>query len=294
MRVYRIACFLILILLQGSLAFAMDWKSIHEKADTIDEATALNIVAQDSKKPEALYLLGLVYLNQYKTLAAQKVFESILKSDSQSLEAKWGMAEIDRRMRKTQESKTLLEEILKQAPDFAPAQVSLAYIEYIQFNFKQTVQLAAQVLQAGRDKVDLSNLVRAYGLYAGAKGMIAYYGGPLSKVINGTFVLSTLRKAEKLDPQAPGVLFGLGSYYLLAPPFLGRDLNAAEKYLKAGIARDPKFPDIYVRLAQVYQLQGNEKTYLTYLNKALEIDPQNELALDIKTGTCKFICVSQH
>ena len=32
------------------------------------------------------------------------------------------------------------------------------------------------------------------------------------------------------------------------------------------------------------------KNYETYLGKAISIDPRNELALDIKTEKCNFIC----
>jgi len=184
-----------------------------------------------------------------------------------------------------------LEDIINKHPDFAPAKISLAYISFIQRDFNRAVRLADDVIHQGQETVDLSNYVRAYGLHAGAKGMIAYYGGPLSKVVNGTFVHSTLRHAQKLDPQSPAVLFGLGSYYLLTPPFLGRDLEMAEEYLMRAIERDPRFPDVYVRLAQVYQLKGEQEKYNEFLAQALALDPQNELALDIKNRTCKFVCV---
>ena len=123
--------------------------------------------------------------------------------------------------------------------------------------------------------------------------MIAHYGGPLSKVINGTGVLPALRKAEALQPDNAGVLFGIGSYYLLAPGFAGGDRNAALDHLEKAVKADPLMADTYVRLAQAYKLKGNSEKYNVCLQKALEIDPQNELALDIKNKTCKFICVNR-
>jgi len=85
----------------------------------------------------------------------------------------------------------------------------------------------------------------------------------------------------------------LGSYYLLAPKAVGQNTKLAEAYLSESISRDPLFADAYVRLAQVYAIKGEVQKRNQYLNKALEIDPQNELALDTKSGRCKFICASE-
>ena len=143
----------------------------------------------------------------------------------------------------------------------------------------------------GQDKVDETNFVRAHCLYAGAKGMIAHYGGPLSKALNGAAVMRHIKIAGKIQPESAAVYFGLGSYYLLIPAIFGRDLDKAQGYLTQAITIEPKMADVYVRLAQVYRMRGSEKEFQMYLDKALEIDPGNELALDIKTQTCKFICV---
>ncbi|MDD5595555.1 MAG: TRAP transporter TatT component family protein, partial [Candidatus Omnitrophica bacterium] len=88
----------------------------------------------------------------------------------------------------------------------------------------------------------------------------------------------------------PAVFFGFGSFYLLAPNFAGGDKNRAGDYLKKAIKLDPLFADAYVRLAQFYKIKGDEKKYEDCLNQALKIDPQNDLALDVKNGKCKFIC----
>jgi tetratricopeptide (TPR) repeat protein len=218
---------------------------------------------------------------------------AVLRAKPGSVEGKWGIAEVYRRLRKTDESKRLLNEVIEADNTFSPAKISLAFIKYLEMDFTASARLAYQVIQRGRKNVDLSNYVRAYGLYAGAKGMIAHYGGPLSKVINGTFVLSHLKKAEKLNPQAPSALYGLGSFYLLVPKFLGRDLDKAEDYLQRAIKIDPNFADVYVRLAQVYRIRGDRTKFDELLNRALVFDSQNELALDIKNEVCNFICVKE-
>ncbi|MFA5119371.1 MAG: hypothetical protein WC695_11100 [Candidatus Omnitrophota bacterium] len=281
----------VLTLIPFCLAGGFDWKKLHEKADTMHSSQDA-LIRPQGETPERFYLLGLVYLNEYKHEKAYDAFSRAVNLDNKTIELKWGVAEVLRRRHKEAESRTLLEEIIKAAPDFAPARISLAYIEYIQGEYNKSVNLARRVIESGQAQVDKSNYVRAYLLFAGGKGMIAHYGGPISKVINGTAVLPYLKKAQALTPDAAGVLFGLGSFYLLAPSLVGGDRAKALEYLEKAVAADPYFADAYVRLAQVYGFKGDSGKYELYMKRALEIDPGNALALDAKSKKCKFICVS--
>jgi len=209
------------------------------------------------------------------------------------MEVKWGEAEALRREHKLKQAEELLKEVIKAKPDFSSAYISLAYIKYIQTDFEESVKLAAKVIQQGRDIVGLSNYVQALVSYAAAKGTIAHFGGLLSKISNGNAAKRSIKEAEMLQPQAPVVMYGLGNYYLLAPGIAGGDMEKAGEYLNKAIEADPLFVDAYVRLAQFYQLKGDNEKFKMYLEKALAIDPENELALDIKNGTCKFICVGK-
>jgi tetratricopeptide (TPR) repeat protein len=146
------------------------------------------------------------------------------------------------------------------------------------------------VITAGQERVDLSNYVRAILIYAGSKGMIAHAGGVISKLVNGTAIYPNLKKAEKLKPKDPGVLFGLGSFYLLAPVMAGGNLSRALDYLERCLDADPGFADAFVRLAQLYKAKGDLNKYALYMDKAFALDPENELALDIQSGKCDFIC----
>ncbi|MBI3990945.1 MAG: hypothetical protein HY350_02235 [Candidatus Omnitrophica bacterium] len=282
-----------LSLLCFKLCFGMDWVRLHEEADKKSLLDALSAIQRNPESKEDLYALGLVYLNLHKDKDAGEVFKELLAIDPDLTEAKWGNAEVLRRQHRLEESEKSLEEIIRYNPRFSPAYISKAYIRYTWGDFNQAVKLAAFVLKEGRHKVDLSNYVRALLLLGGTKGMIAHYGGPLSKVINGTGVLPNLKKAKALQPDSPGVLFGLGSFYLLAPHLAGGDRQLAEEYLQKAINADPFFADPYVRMAQLCKLKGDNNKYQAYLNKALEIDPLNELALDISRGTCRFICVEK-
>ena len=271
--------------------YASDWKILHEKADSMTLNQAKKGVEKNPDSLEDLYVLGLVYLNEYNTEEAEKVFRKMLEMDLSSIEAQWGVAECLRRKYQCDICIRVLDEIIASHPEFAPAYISLSYIKYMKMDFNGSARLAYRVIKLGKHRVDMTNLVRAYGLLAGSKGMIAHYGGPISKVINGRVVMPYLKKAQKLQHDSAAVLYGLGSYYLLIPPAFGRNPDKALEYLEKAIEADPKFADIYVRLAQVYLLKGDEDKYNFYIEKSLRIDPKNVIALDIKEGRCKFICV---
>lgn len=281
-----LACCLLMI--QPCAAF--DWQDLHNQADslTLSQAQAKADAAEASAAQQ--YVLALVYLNLYRDQDAEAIFDRLRQENKDSIEGLWGKAEVLRRRHRSQEAQDLLEQALAQDARFAPALNSLAYIKYYQSDYKGAVNLALKVIQQGKEKVDLSNYVRALAMYAGAKGMLAHYGGVLSKAIDGLAVKTNLDKAQRLQPNSPAVLFGLGSYYLLAPAIAGGDKEQAGNYLKQAVKADPLFADAYVRLGQLARIKGNQKEYDDYLKQALSIDPQNELALDSQSGRCKFIC----
>lgn len=272
--------------------YGLDWKKLHERADKTDLPAALFSVQQDNGSIDNLYVLGLVYLSRHKDKEAGEVFNKITALSPGVIEAKWGLAEVLRRQHKNEESEKLLNEVINSSPEFSPVYISLGYLKYRQMDFNQAVRLAGKVLEQGETRVDQTNHVRVHLLRAGAKGMIAHYGGVFSKFINGTAVLPDLKAAEKAQPDNALVKFGLGSFYMLAPAFAGKDMKKAEEYLKKAVTNDPLFADSYVRLGQLYKIKGDDAKYKEYLGKALKIDPGNDLALDISSGRCRFICVT--
>lgn len=280
----------VILIFSVSFCFGLDFKALHTKADNLNLTAALRNADKEPRSSEALYLLGLVCLDQHKDKEAVVAFKKIQSLNPQAYEAEWGTAEVLRRQHRIGESEEMLERIIKNHPDFYPAYNSLAYIRYRQLRFADALRLANAVYAAGQGNVDLSNYVRSLVLMSAARGMLAHYGGPISKIIDGLAVLPLLKKAEGLQPRSPAVLFGLGSFYMLAPGFAGADQEKAEFYLKEAINADPNFPDFYARLAQLYRIKGDNPKYEGCIKKALELDPQNELALDIKNGKCRFIC----
>ncbi|MBF0522296.1 MAG: tetratricopeptide repeat protein [Candidatus Omnitrophica bacterium] len=276
------------------LSSALEWKKIHNEADATTLQKAQKSVLKNPNSIPDLYRLSLVDLNLHKDNDAKGIYTKILSLDPKSLEALWGQAEVLRRQDKLEESNKILNKIIKSNPKFSPALISLAYIQYTLLKFDDAAQLAKKVIDQGKDNVDLSNYTRAHLILAGSKGMIASRGGLFSKFINGTAVLPLLKKAQKLQPDSPAVLFGLGSYYFLAPHIAGGNLDKAIYYLELAVKADPLFADAHVRLAQAFKTKGDIKKYQEHLNKAIQIDPLNALALDEKNKKCKFNCSTVH
>lgn len=263
-------------------AYALDWRPLHEKADQITLAQALEELHKGPDSLEAMYTLALVYLNLYDTPEAKTMFAKMLSVDSESVEARWGLAEVLRREHKIQEGRHILEKVIKEDPEYAPAYITLGYLLFETKDYYESIRLAYRVLKMGRKNVDLTNYVRAYLIIGGANGMIADQGWVFSKLLRGTKVLPYLKKAQKLQPDSAGVLFGLGSFYLLAPHFAGGDRRKAFEYLHKVIEVDPHFVDAYARLAQAYKIEGDDVKAREFLSKAFALDPQNELALTIQ------------
>jgi len=221
------------------------------------------------------------------------MFKKILQISPSSFEAQWGIAELLRRKHDLKGSQAMLKNIIKEEPGFSPALITLAYIRYTNKAYAESLTLAEKVLSQGKGAVDTSNYTRALLIVAGSKGMLAHYGGPLAKVTHGLGVLTYLKKAQDLQPDTAGVLFGFGGFYLLAPTIVGGNSDKAVEYLEKAIKADPFFTDAYVRLAQAYKVKGDKEKYAFYLKKAKQIDPQNELAIDVESGKCDFICVGK-
>ena len=97
-------------------AYSLDWKSLHEAVDNAiifeDEGT----IKGGAESREDLYTLALIYLEQHRDEEADSLFSKILKISPDTIEAKWGRAEVLRRKYEFEKSQRLLKEIIKKKP----------------------------------------------------------------------------------------------------------------------------------------------------------------------------------
>ncbi|MBU1043098.1 MAG: tetratricopeptide repeat protein [Candidatus Omnitrophica bacterium] len=281
----------IIIFWLGNTAFCLPWKILHEQSESQDLNQQELIVKNNPEDLNNLYLLGLIYFNEYDHQQAKTVFEQMLAIEPDLVEAKWGIAECLRREYRLELSQKMLEEIIDRQPDFFPAFISLSYIKFNLKEYDQAAKLSDRIIRRGKKLADRHTLTRAYLIFAGSKGMIAYNGGLLSAFINGSPVFTNLKRARTLMPDSPEVYYGLGCFYFLAPGAYGGNIDKAKEYLEQAIALDPQIIDAYVRLAQIYKFHGDIDKFDYYLNLALSKEPQNFLANDVKSNTCNFICL---
>ncbi len=279
-----------LFLLLDGMCFAFDWQRLHDESEKRDVDWAESAVSAEPRSLENQYVLGLVYLHMRREPEALAIFDRMI-AQAPLLEAgHWGRAEVLLRRHDYEESRKILEHLIEHYPRFYPPYVSLAYIRYNQYRFADAARLVLTVIRQNKRNVDLHTYVRAHLIYAGAKGMMAYFGGPISKFVDGIVVLPSLHDAQSMLPDYPGVYYGLGTYYLLAPRLTGGDLELAAGYFEKTIAAEPSFADSYVRLAQIYKIKGARKRYDEYMSKAFKDDPLNELAADEHSQACRFVC----
>jgi len=109
--------------------------------------------------------------------------------------------------------------------------------------------------------------------------MIAEQGGPFSKLIQGTQVMSYMKKAQRLQPENPGVYSGMGSFCAAAPGFAGGNKDKGIAFLEKAVETDPNVTDAWARLAEVWFAQGDTEKYDRYPAKDRSLDPRNKLVL---------------
>jgi tetratricopeptide (TPR) repeat protein len=233
------------------------------------------------KPPEhdALIRDALLLLKKRDDGRALKNFETVLVKVPDNIDALWGKAEVLRRSRNYKESEAILNTILSANKAHVPSLLSLAYIRYKDGKFPDGVSLINHVLNM--DCVDKEDTALAYILLGTINSKYATEGGFLNKVKYGTRIKGYFIKANKLSPGMSEGHLALGTFYLLAPPLVGGNVNKAIKELEAAFEIAPEFATVNARLAQAYRMQGKIEKSNFYLNRAKQIDPGNEVLKEI-------------
>lgn len=262
-------------------AFALDWIKAHGAIGKKTRAVIEAELAQEPLDLEKLYALGLSCLDNGLDDDAQTVFRKMLNLEPQLLGARWGLAEIARRQGNYSDSNMELNLIIEENPEFAPAYVSLAYLKFTTRNFKPALKTVSKLLDFLKEKIDTNTRLKAYFLIAACEGMLAH---------NGTYEVNRYRQSDdfpdaftacELFLDSAQLYFGAGVYFLLAKE---KYLNMARDFFQKTLEIDAHYADAYAWLGQIYKIRGDSEQSNMFLDKALEIDPQNFLAADIKSG----------
>lgn len=231
-------------------------------------------------KPDKDITRAFALLRVRKDREASIIVEAILKDDPDDIDACWAKAELLRRQYDFRASELILDSILETNPGHAPSLLTLAYIRYKEDRLDDAAKLVNRGL---RVKV-LTNQDKALGLMmlGSINGRRAQQRGLVNMLRFGLRVKSYLLAAAELAPDMPEVHLALGTFYLKAPAIAGGSVEKAIIELEKAILIAPDFATPYVRLAQAYQRAGDDLKYKVYIDKAEELEPENELLLEEK------------
>jgi tetratricopeptide (TPR) repeat protein len=277
--------------LSGAAEPEGSWIDLHDRSMAVSLAQAEAEAAASPEEFSANYILAVKYLEEFRWDRARPIFERLQAARPDCYLCAWGWADVESNQHRFAPAKTVLNDLIKQYPDFAPAYISLTKIAYMSRDWEEMIRLTAKVIRKGKDRSDRLSFAKAHAFFGAAKGMLFYFGGPWAKLKNGYASVRHLKIVAKLVPGSDIYYFSWGNYLAVSPKAFGGDLDKAQEYFLKTIALKPYFADAYARLAQVYRKKGDNKLYEEYLAKALAIDSQNELALDVKAHACRYICL---
>lgn len=224
----------------------------------------------------------LKYLKLRKDNLASREIEKILAIQRDDICALWGKAEILRRAYKFEDSERLLNQVLAKCPGHTSSLISLAYIKYHDNKFQDASKLLKQALR--QPDLERENRALVYMLMGSINAKKSSQGGLLSKIAYGTRIRGFFEKAKVYAPDLSEVRLGLGSFYLLAPKITGGDLDRAIEELECAVQLTPDFATANARLAQVYKQKGDLKKCNFYIQRAKELDPENEVIKEVENS----------
>lgn len=284
--------FLLIILISVSFpltVFATDWKMLSDHAVGMSADRICGLENKKNKTSSDIYQLAIINVRQFDHNKNKKLLQDAETLIPDTAILKWLQALVFMQEHKLQESSDSLLQINRNNPEFYPAAVTLAHVYYLKKDFARSYSLARQLMERKKELSQYHYVVSL--LIAGAaKGTITKK--TRERLLPSYFeVHSYFKEGEKLMPQAPEVLFGLGTYYLLIPAIVGGNTNKAIKLLVKAQEMTPLNANIYVRLAQAYKDKGNLTAYHYYIGRACEIDPLDELLIDFTSGKKEFLDV---
>ncbi len=272
-----------------SSASAADWICLTDRAVSLS-ASEINILEQKKDKTaDDLYTLILLYYRNYNHAGLKKLFAAHGVSAPAGSELRVLEAIILMREHRHSESRAILTCVLEAHPDFYPALIVLSHLHYLQKDFTQSYAVARRLI-ARKKELSKYHYTVSLLLAAGAKGTLTKKN--MVRAIPAYFeITGYFKEAKRLMPDSAEVLYGLGSYHLLTPPVAGGDVDKAIAMLEKSRQLTPHNTPVYVRLAQAYRFKGDQAAWKKNIDRAMEIDPLDELLQDYLSGEKVFLDV---
>ncbi len=285
----HIIVLIIFAVLFCSSSLAGDWKSPADSALQMSPRVLAGLEMKKDKSAEDIYVLTIVYYREFQLSKLKQLLGDQEKkaANGPALKLLQGITFMGEH--RYDESRGVLAGVVKTHPDFYPASVALAHLDYLQQDFERSYQRAVQLI-GKRKELSRFHFTVSLMLAAGAKGVLAKRN--LLVAIPAYFeVKGYLAEAQKQMPDAAEVLYAVGSYHLLTPAVAGGDLDRAIAFLERSKQLSPLNPGVYVRLAQAYRARGRLDLTRKYLDRAARLDAQNELLQDEWSGKKIFLDV---
>ncbi|MDD2690078.1 MAG: tetratricopeptide repeat protein [Candidatus Omnitrophica bacterium] len=232
-----------------------------------------------TEKSDTLFEKASLLLKSRKDNEALAVYEEILSIEPANIDALWGKAEVLRRSRDYGHSEDLLNQILKINPGHVSSLISLSFIRYKDTRLNEALQLVKRALKA--ERLDNDNEALGYVMLGMINSRRSQQGWFFEKITYGMQIKRHFLKAKALASDLPEISLALGTFYLLAPPIAGGNLEEALKELDAAVKIAPDFATVNARLAQAYKKKGDLDKYNFYLKKTRELDPENEVLREL-------------
>ncbi|MBN1834807.1 MAG: tetratricopeptide repeat protein [Spirochaetales bacterium] len=205
-----------------------------------------------------LYILeGRIRLGMGEVQEARRLFEAVLARESNNLEARYGLAELDIRLGYRREAEARYLETLKISPQSAKALLSLAVLSESEGELRGAQEYLDRALQHHTYDPQVHHAAGRFALEMGEAGMAEQY----------------LRTAVALDGSL-GEARRLLAQALLAQ---GRP-EAAVRELQQLVETDREDPLVWYTLGVAYRESGSVPEAINSLARAVQVRPDDEIA----------------
>ena len=152
---------------------------------------------------------------------------------------------------KTKEAASMIQNLLKQKPDFTEASILLGDILCEQENFKDAISVYMDALKYSPYNYDLYyNLGIAY-----------------TRLNDFQNAKTCYEKAARINHELYYAKYNLAQIALIF-----RDIDTAEKYFTECLYSEEMEPMAYFELSKIYMLKGDKEKAIIFVNKAIELD----------------------